>query len=71
LTINITEICGRTFFVPTGTTVFFYVGQVYFMERAKAAGVKEQKEEEEEMGPSPPHVTRLVHWLVVWNILEP
>jgi hypothetical protein len=40
-------------------------------ERAKAAGVKEQKEEEEEMGPSPPHVTRLVHWLVVWNILEP
>ena len=26
--------------------------QVYFMERAKAAGVKEQKEDEEELKPS-------------------
>jgi len=31
------------------------------MERAKAAGVKEQKEEEEEMGPSPLNFPRLVH----------
>ena len=57
------------FFLPEKKTIGRR-RQVYFMERAKAAGVKEQKEEEEELPPVGSRLSRegvSLVWFKPWG----